>query len=387
MLRLFRRIAHQLVISLFDIFVHLLEWPRILLLRAIDYSALVKSLERGGVTRLALIAPDPKQILEFSVRHLVRGLLDNRYTIVVLMPEERAADWLKREFPQIHIAARSEKGRDFGAWKAILVKLFDSGLLRRSIEKLILVNDSLYWNAASGEIVRGLTETELAWSCLFENFERHYHAQSFLLAFDGRVLNSQAFVGFWAKYKPYSSRRHSINSGEVKLSKVIGKAFGKPECLLSSGLVTRQLRLKGKENPEDIVISLEINRHVSRDYGSRLSQFKINLGLSPNPMGGFSSVTELSRVIEFHMISNAVATMMESHNPTHMVGLLINVLFGYPIKRDVCQRGSFQIGDVLRVAIGYSEEERGAIARDLRARELLVSMRGVKRVLFDAGRI
>lgn len=60
---------------------------------------------------------------------------------------------------------------------------------------------------------------------------------------------------------------------------------------------------------------------------------------------------------------------------------------GTPIKRDLAYRGTYQIGDILRLARGYSEEELAAMAEDLRAKGLPVSLRGLKRILFKAGRI
>lgn len=265
--------------------------------------------------------------------------------------------------------------------------MFDSEALRCTIEKLVLVNDSLYWNASTRDVIRRLTETPQAWSCLFENFEYHYHAQSFLLAFDNRAINSKAFIGFWSKYKPYSNRRHSIDNGEVKLSKKVGSELGKPECVLNSEFVVRKLLSERPEKYNGIVMALEINRHIFRDYGPALERFESNTGPLRNAHGQFGIVTETNNSIELHKLAMTIAKIMECHNPTHMVGLLVNKFFGFPIKRDVCQRGSFQIADVLRLVSGYSEQECAVIACDLRAKELPISMRGIKRMLFEAGRI
>ena len=82
-----------------------------------------------------------------------------------------------------------------------------------------------------------------------------------------------------------------------------------------------------------------------------------------------------------------LSTIVETSNPTHMVGLLMNRISHYPLKRDVCQRGLFQIADVLRLISGFTPKEMEDIGRDLREKGLPVSMRGIKRKLFDAGRI
>ncbi|WP_414532722.1 hypothetical protein [Rhodopseudomonas sp. G2_2311] len=382
-----RRTARHLIVLGFDVWVHLAEWPRILFLRLIDYSSLIRILERSGTTRLALVAPHPTQLLEFSMRHLVRGLVDNGFSVVVMMYDQRSAAWLKEEFPQIHLAERRKQGRDFGAWKEVLVALLKNKTLCGTIEKLVLVNDSIYWNGSTSEVVGLLATSPKPWACLFENFEHHYHAQSFLLLFDNCVVNSKAFHQFWNKYRPYSSRRHSIDSGEVLLSKRIVTAFGKPACVLSSARVVDKVLSVRVERCSDIILSLDANRHVAREFGLALNRFEANSGLAPNANGYFVKPDKAQRLLELHKLAALIAKLMECSNPTHMTGLLISQLFGFPIKRDLCQRGSFQIADVLRLIAGYSSQESAVIAADLRSKELPISIRGLRRLLFDHGRI
>lgn len=111
MLRFIRRVVRLLIIYGFDVAVQIVEWPRVFFLRLIDYSSLIKTLEQSGTTRLALVAPHPTQLLEFAMRHLVRGLIDNGYTVVVLMHDHSKATWLKQEFPQVHLAQRKKRAR------------------------------------------------------------------------------------------------------------------------------------------------------------------------------------------------------------------------------------------------------------------------------------
>ena len=384
-----RALIRRVIVAGFDVSVHLAEFPRILFLRRrlLDYSRLMEVLERSNTRRLAIVAPHPTQLLEFSMRHLVRGLVDNGYAVVVMMHDQRGTAWLRDEFPQIHFAERRKQGRDFGAWKEILVSLFRNKTLSREIERLVLVNDSIYWNTSTSEIIRLLTISPKPWACLFENFEHHYHAQSFLLSFDNLVINSDVFVRFWMKYRPYSSRRHSIDNGEVLLSKRIGAAFGKPDCVLSSvAVVDKVLSVRG-EKSRDIAMSLEGNRYIAREYAAVLGRFEVNVGLSPNSNGNLVCPDEAQFSFELDKIAMLVAVLMECNNPTHTIGLLVNQLCDFPIKRDISQRGAFQIADVLRLLSGYSDLESALIASDLRGKELPISMRGIKRLLFDYGRI
>ena len=85
MIQISRWILRQILLKSFDIAVQFAELPRIIFLRMIKYSDLISTLELNGNTRIALVAPHPTQLLDFSMRHLIRGLIDNKYTIIVLL--------------------------------------------------------------------------------------------------------------------------------------------------------------------------------------------------------------------------------------------------------------------------------------------------------------
>ena len=145
------------VLLTYDISTHLAEWPRIALLKLNDYSDLVRKLEESGTERVALVVPHPEDQLKFTLHHLVKGLLDNQYAVVVLVPEPATAQWLKEAYPDIHVEQRKKQGRDFGAWKEVILAMLESRALRKNIKRLTLANDSMYYNKTTPEIIDKLT--------------------------------------------------------------------------------------------------------------------------------------------------------------------------------------------------------------------------------------
>lgn len=376
------------VLLSYDISTHLAEWPRIARLKLTDYSDLVRKLEDSGTERVALVVPHPEDHLEFALRNLVEGLLENQYTVVVLVPEPAKAQWLKDAYPDIHVEQRKKQGRDFGAWKEVILAMLESSALRKSITRLTLANDSMYYNKTTSEIMDKLTNTEKPWSCLFENFDYHYHAQSFLLSFGNAALNHPVFHQFWQNYKPFSSRRHSINLGEVMLSRKLSRALGRPHCILNSTAIMK--KFKSVETIADIrsvLFRLWASPDTRLSVGDLLKESFITLGFRPGENGVQVKPTKVDRFFEKELLAIDVSKLPEAYNPTHSVALLVNGLFTYPVKRDICQRAGHRISDVVTLLCGFDADELSDIEDDLRLKGLPTSRGGIKRILFDYGRI
>lgn len=381
-------LVRKTVVLSYDISTHVAEWPRIARLKLTDYSDLVRKLEDSGTERVALVVPHPEEHLEFALRNLVEGLLENQYTVVVLVPEPAKAQWLKDAYPDIHVEQRNSKGRDFGAWKEVILAMLESSILRKAIKRLTLANDSMYYNKSTPEIMDKLTNTEKPWSCLFENFEYHYHAQSFLLSFDNTALNHPVFQKFWQKYKPYSSRRHSIHRGEVMLSRKLSRALGRPHCILNSTAIVK--KFKSLETAADLrsaLFRLWAAPAIRSKFGHVIEGSFITLGFRPSDKGVQVKPTKEDRSFEKELLAIDVSKLPETHNPTHAVALIVNRLFMYPVKRDICMRGWHGIGDVMSLLCGFTPDELTEIEYDLRLKAFPTSRGGIKRILFDDGRI
>ena len=308
--------------------------------------------------------------------------------MVVLVPEPAKAQWLKDAYPDIHVEQRKKQGRDFGAWKEVILAMLESSTLRKSIKRLTLANDSMYYNKSTPEIMDKLTNTDKPWSCLFENFEYHYHAQSFLLSFHNIALNHPVFKQFWQNYKPYSSRRHSIHRGEVMLSRKLSRALGRPLCILNSTAILKKFKsIETAADLRSVMFRLWAAPAIRSKVGHLIEANFTTLGFRLNDKGVQLKPTKEDRSFEKELLAIDVSKLPETHNPTHAVALLVNRLFMYPVKRDICMRGWHSIGDVVSLLCGFTPDELSDIEYDLRLKAFPTSRGGINRILFDDGRI
>jgi hypothetical protein len=212
-----------------------------------------------------------------------------------------------------------------------------------NVDTLALVNDSVYYPATTGALLGDLLEQPGDWLCLFENTEALRHVQSFFIVFRGEVMRSDAFVNFWKHYRPYSSRKHAIRNGEVGLTTVLDKAGYIPTVLFNPARICRDTyeRLRAEAPGEDFerVMWSTLNRSwIKVDEAQTLMA-------SPTAALGF------------------IAMLAERRGPTHVLGLLCNVLYGAPIKRDISYRGHQLIVDVLQRSVRRWRVTCGAKAR------------------------
>jgi hypothetical protein len=367
----------------YDIYQFLIELPFVLTTKSPDYASVIAELESNDAERLAVVAPHPTNALKFTLRNLVDALVENNYAVVVLTYRVSDLDWLRREFPNVIVASRCLRGRDFGAWKYFLLAVLGSDRLKHRLSGLVLANDSMYYNKqGANEFVKYIRESKKHWACVYENNEIHYHAQSFFLGFSGFAINNNKFLEFWKGYRPYSSRRHSINKGEVQFSAKMKKAFGMPDCYVSSGRLL--CAMEGMSEKKTITVLDALSR--GRDVGSREFDeiYKI-AGEVPFVNGLYTDRPNLDLVKR--LMTDFVVWQKEAKNPTHGIGLVANQLLGIPIKRDICYRGAYRMAHVLKFCFGYSADEICEMDEDLRQKGVPESIVGIKRVLFLMGRL
>lgn len=377
----------RVVLPIFDIGSYLLEFPRIRAFRPQSYSDTVAALKTQGVKRVALVAPHPTQPLHFTLENSIGGLVANNFSVVLMVSMPERFEWLSKIYPNIILVKRRRKGRDFGAWKEFILSLLANQPFLQSLERLILVNDSLYYPKACADIFSNLTETKAAWSCLFENYEHHYHAQSFLLSFGPTALQSLAFAKFWTKYKPYSTRKHSIDKGEVLLSRRMSKALGAPHCVAKMATVIDEVQKIDEHGIRLIIRNLQKNNLLDSALTSRIFEIEQIVGDRPFPTGRFNKTDERRLEVARYESSRILAFLGLERNPTHTLGLVLNSLLGFPLKRDLGFRGFYYVHDILLNIKGFSQKEIEVMEQDLRSKQVLRPRRGIGRLLFEAGRI
>ncbi|HEY5066210.1 MAG TPA: rhamnan synthesis F family protein [Xanthobacteraceae bacterium] len=268
---------------------------------------------------------------------------------------------------------RRPVGRDFGSYQMGLSIIADRADMSR-IERLVLANDSMFYPQSFGGTVKRMTARHSGWSCLFENFEHHYHAQSFFQMFGPAVFQSEAFKKFWRKYIPFSSRTRAINRGEVGLSRALGKAAFFPDAEYSGARIVDDAikSLHSTDNLDDTAAGLATM--LGESWPRLLQRYRITTLGSKRNQGAFLAdlAAEMSRRIE-------------RHNPTHCAALLSHHLFAAPIKRDLAYRDIFSIGTVMQQLRHYDDKEIAAIARDLRIKGNVSSIGCLRRLLHSAG--
>ena len=331
--------------------------------------------------RWAIVAVHVNAMEFFSIRNLCQALASNDYRVMVVssgpVPKE-----LRQEMLSVchRLVERIPLGRDFGSYKLGIDILQRSGLYS-DLEDLVLCNDSMFWPGSLVGEIRRLNSSEAPWRALFEhcNTSSNYHAQSFFQAFSAEILGAERFMRFWDDYWPFTDREHAIKMGEIGLTKCLVESGRFPEVLYSAQAVI-----------DDIVAMLR-DRALPRAFWPALSicepeffqEFMKNfvclkdVGCDSGPLSDWLE----ARLRAF------LDDRMTLRNPTHGAGIILNVVYGAPIKRDICVRAGYSIGGVATLLTGFSPEERGLAFRALVNRGHRSQFGRYKSYLMDRGRM
>jgi len=387
---LIARLFRTVVLIVFDIAVHLGEMPRVRLRRRFEDEGLAAAISARKPARIAIVAASPLSFVRFSMDHLVEALEARGHLVVITQSSAALHAEMQGRYRDAILVRRRGQGRDFGAYKDLLL-LLQRHALTDGLQKLVICNDSVFYSAGVGAAIAEMDAQDRAWSCLFENFEFHYHAQSFFLAFGPAALAHPAFWNFWQAYRPYSSRKHSIDAGEVGLSRAMLRALGAPHCVFNGPRIVAAVLERFSSEPREILGRLlAAGGRFGAFAGERLAKaFHVEREARARPMNpGAGETARLVTDVDIDAtFLRIVATLAERHNPTHSVALLANHALGAPLKRDLAQRADYHMAAIARHLVGYGREEMAEIEADLREKGLAVSYRGLRRILFDQGRI
>ncbi|HUC17140.1 MAG TPA: rhamnan synthesis F family protein [Acetobacteraceae bacterium] len=366
----------------------LLEWLRDLFLvrvlgrhRIVTHDVTREGCNFDGATHIAIVAVRPAGGSDLFTLNLINALAEQGFYILLMSNAPLSEGQRNVLLSRCHrIIERAPVGRDFGCYQAGLrtLGLFNGGL-PAACECLVLANDSMFYRSDLSDIISEMMQFDNPWVAMFENFEQAYHAQSFFLMFYPQIFRSPVFGRFWRKYKPYSSRKHTIRKGEVGLTRTLRKARFVPSVCFSSTRI-RQVIEAAQADPLEICNLLPYCSDMSwREWAEELLEMAKH-GLS---------IEERSPTLLFawQNFLRTIAHVSESANPTHVVGLILNCMAKAPLKRDVCYRNIFTINQVLGYATGFDARELGAMEVDLRSKGLFVSLSFPKKLLCVRGRI
>lgn len=332
--------------------------------------------------RVAVVALWPSSTsLPFTL-NLLNGLADNGFFILVVTTRRLSGMIGDVVLANCHnYIERYPIGRDFGSYKMGLTWLRARRLMETS-DTLFLGNDSMYYTRSITTTIAEMLSSDSDWIGLFESFERHYHIGSFLQIFRRPVFTSRAFDEFWRHYKVYSSREHTIGRGEVGLSTCISRNGFRPYVHLNSikigDVVESYLNADCEGSVKSAIIATMGNMWVQKTAHERAILSVIDYL--------YSRTDQSRKGARARIVASMMGRAAERRNPTHSVGILCNALFEAPIKRDICYRGTHSIGELVRMAMGFSDSEKDAMLSDLKSKGIVINSGRIERLLAAIGR-
>jgi hypothetical protein len=304
----------------------------------------------------------------------LRGL---DYNIILINNGILAADQIPPFSPFCHtLVSKARGGRDFGSYQ------YATRYLRQLAEhmpvrQIIYCNDSVFIRPSRfTQLLVRIRATDDDYIGMTETFEFHYHISSWFFAISRKTFDASEFQRFWAKYRPGSSRFHSIHKGEIGLSRALIRGGIYPNVLFTGKTVVDLCF----NNADRLV------RRLSRLSGiilwGRVRNELAALAAAPEPSG--ASVGE-------EMVRRRVHDEASFENNTNLYNLFLIELCDFPfIKKDIVFRNQYLVGQIEDVIEGWTDEDREHIREILgffRSRNAMRWMRGVRGYLTREGMI
>jgi hypothetical protein len=304
-------------------------------------------------TKIMIFAIFPRPGIWESVNRVTNQFLENGYAVICVVnnPNFDILDSIHSRNPHLTILSRNNIGRDFGAYQLGLKYLRDSKV---SPEYLFLVNDSVYYFPKTNfELIRNEYQRGRNWISYFSNFQYHFHAQTFFVGFSSEILQKKAFIKFWERYYPSNERRPAINNGEVELSK----------RLLQSGFTPHAF-----VNPESLAKNLKQNQLTISEKRILYEIHFTNNG--QNHLNKISS-SDLQKDAQW---------ILQTKNPTHLLGIYCARTMGTPLKLDVIRNGVCTVADVLEHAnkLGLKNSELPFLQISILGNKTVATRQGIE---------
>jgi hypothetical protein len=290
-------------------------------------------IENNITPKCAVVAIYPEGSAAYieSLKNLVNGLEDSGYSILVVCNAEPNQE-VTQILSSASVFVRPNFGRDFAAYQAGLYYIKQK-FGENFLNDLIICNDTLYWFDNSKNIIAQLQQEE--WACLYFNLEMHSHAQSFLLRFDEKLVQSDAFNNFWADYLPVNSKRHLIHKGEIGLTTTLLNAGFISYPIVNAKLFD-DLNLEVSDDDFEFLLSIPLGgmkpagavpikpMFLNEDTFYSANQYNSNCFSKQQMEENLSH----SKYLDWN--KNFVFS-----DPPHRIGLQLTFLLKFPLKRDI----------------------------------------------------
>jgi hypothetical protein len=312
--------------------------------------------------KVAIIALWPRPAVLPSVLRLISILSnENVHPVCILNKSKHLASWLpKLKETNATIIIRPNVGRDFGAYRAGYRYLKKRRILEE-VTNLVFVNDSTYFLDNSKEAIRSTISSTVDVSALYMNYQFHIHAQSFFLNFSRNTFNSKKFAKFWDSYYPSQERKHAIEKGEIKLSRILQK----------SGYLF------------DVYYSASRIGQTIQEHPLKIAELALALKALDDPQ-----TLRRREYLPEYFVSYLSARVAESENVSHHFGLFLTRVLGAPIKLDILKSGvasSFDVKTALESHV--SPDEIHSLLVYMQSQGTWASNRGLKAIWVKRGLI
>lgn len=146
----------------------------------------------------------------------------------------------------IYVERSPGLGRDIAAYKLGIQIINKLKITNDAQSKIIFANDSvLYLAARLSSFLDKTIQLDKKIIGITETSEFHYHISSWFFMISKEVFFNNTFQAFWKNYKGYQSRRHSIDKGEVDISRTFSKLGLAPHVVYDTNFIINTLKSNG----------------------------------------------------------------------------------------------------------------------------------------------
>ena len=317
----------------------------------------------------------PGGTVPWYVLNTLESLRDHQVnTIVVSNHELTSAQLATLQGLAARVLVRGNKGFDFGAYKDAILTLAEG---EKPITRVLIFNDSVYvFKRGLSQLIEELLSDRYDVVAAYENWELHYHFQSFCIGISGRVFAHPRMLAFWQSYRPISIRRWCINSGEVRLSHTLRKITTNFRIVFGINNLLDCLTSEA-----DLATILQYREFVPRPIRKGFPEDDL---LSVSEEADAKERTVILRRLK-ERLSDLLMLRAQSHTGAFFFPKFLSSPF---LKRDIVYRELFTVYEVERMLLELGlTEELPSITDEIRRRGTAAHLRGVAKRRYRLGLI
>ena len=312
--------------------------------------------------------------IPWYVVNMLAGLRDHKVNTIIVSNHELTSEQrnMLQGFSR-EVLVRGNKGLDFGAYKDAVGHLTKR---EKDISRLLLLNDSVYvFRHGLDELLTALLLDKYQVVSAYENWELHYHFQSFCISIARNVIYDPIVQQFWKNYRPISIRRWCIDRGEVKFSAALRKAA-------SSFLIVFGINdLLKKIDTADLATLLQYREFIPSPVRGHIPSDDVIAVLQESDLE--------KRAIVMRRFKESLSSLLALRAQVHTGTFFFPKFLGSPfMKRDIVYRELFSIYEVERMLLDLEYRvESQPILDELRRRGTAAHLKGFAKRRYRLGLI